>query len=233
MKTVTSTTTMTLSELWTKFRLLQTPEAFSETERALLERFLRDEHQARERRRTEYLMKMSGIGRPKLFDDFDWAFNPKIPRDKIMEYLKTEFLKKPTNLVLVGAAGVGKTHLATALCHQAVLQGHQTIFITLFDFTSKLAKTKTPYSLIEYYAKVPLLCLDEVGYVVPTKEQADAIFQIVSKRSEVRTTIVTTNLIPSQWGKIFDSVTASAILDRLSLNGRFLIFEGRSYRSKK
>jgi DNA replication protein DnaC len=224
---------MTLSELWTKFRLLQTPEAFSETERALLERFLRDEHQARERRRTEYLMKMSGIGRPKLFDDFDWAFNPKIPRDKIMEYLKTEFLKKPTNLVLVGAAGVGKTHLATALCHQAVLQGHQTIFITLFDFTSKLAKTKTPYSLIEYYAKVPLLCLDEVGYVVPTKEQADAIFQIVSKRSEVRTTIVTTNLIPSQWGKIFDSVTASAILDRLSMTGRFIICEGRSYRSKK
>ena len=178
-------------------------------------------------------MKMSGIGRPKLFDDFDWTFNPKIPRDKIMEYVKTEFLKKPSNLALVGAAGVGKSHLASALCHQAVLQGHQTIFITLFDFTAKLAKAKNPYSLIDYYAKVPLLCLDEVGYVVPTKEQADAIFQIISKRSEVRTTIVTTNLIPSQWGKIFDSVTASAILDRLSLNGRFIICEGRSYRSKK
>jgi DNA replication protein DnaC len=89
------------------------------------------------------------------------------------------------------------------------------------------------FSLIEYYAKVPLLCLDEVGYVVPTKEQSDAIFQIISKRTEVRTTIVTTNLIPSQWGKIFDSVTASAILDRLSQNGRFIICEGRSYRSKK
>jgi len=224
---------MTLSELWTHFRLLQSPEAFSDSERALLERFLREEHRARERRRTEYLMKMSGIGRPKLFDDFDWTFNPKIPRDKIMEYVKTEFLKKPSNLALVGAAGVGKSHLASALCHQAVLQGHQTIFITLFDFTAKLAKAKNPYSLIDYYAKVPLLCLDEVGYVVPTKEQADAIFQIISKRSEVRTTIVTTNLIPSQWGKIFDSVTASAILDRLSLNGRFIICEGRSYRSKK
>jgi DNA replication protein DnaC len=224
---------MTLSELWTQFRLLQSPEAFSEPERALLERFLREEHRARERRRTEYLMKMSGIGRPKLLDDFDWTFNPKIPRDKIMEYLKTEFLKKPSCLVLVGAAGVGKSHLASALCHQAVLQGHQTIFITLFDFTSKLAKAKSTYSLIDYYAKVPLLCLDEVGYVVPTKEQADAIFQIISKRTEVRTTIVTTNLIPSQWGKIFDSVTASAILDRLSMNGRFIIFEGRSYRSKK
>lgn len=134
---------------------------------------------------------------------------------------------------VAGSAGVGKTHLASALCHKAVLLGHQTIFITLFDFTSKLAKAKSPYNLIEYYARVPLLCLDELGYVVPTKEQADAFFQIISKRTEVRTTIVTTNLIPSQWGKIFDSVTASAILDRLSMNGRFIICEGRSYRSKK
>jgi DNA replication protein DnaC len=69
--------------------------------------------------------------------------------------------------------------------------------------------------------------------VVPNKDQADAIFQIISKRTEVRTTIVTTNLPPSQWGKVFDSVTASAILDRLSMNGRFIILEGRSYRSKK
>ena len=75
--------------------------------------------------------------------------------------------------------------------------------------------------------------IDELGYVVPTKEQADWIFQIFSKRAEVTTTLVTTNLVPSQWGKIFDSVTASAILDRLSMNGKFITFEGRSYRSKK
>jgi len=226
-------TTMTLSELWAHFRLLQSPEAFSEAERTFLDRFLREEHRSREKRRTEYLLKMSGIGRPKLLDDFDWTFNPKIPRDKLMEYVQTDFLKKPSNLVLVGAAGVGKTHLATALCHKAVLLGHQTVFLTLFDFTSRLAKAKNPYTLIEYYAKVPVLCLDELGYVVPTKEQADAFFQIISKRTEVRTTLVTTNLIPSQWGKIFDSVTASAILDRLSMNGRFIICEGRSYRSRK
>ena len=226
-------TTMTLSELWKEFRLLQSPEAFSEAERTFLERFLHEEHRSRERRRTEYLMKMSGIGRPKLFDDFDWTFNPKIPRDKIMEFVKTDFLKKPANLVLVGAAGVGKTHLATALCYQAVLQGYLTVFTTLFDFTAKLAKSKNPYGLIDYYAKAPVLCVDELGYVVPGKDQADALFQIISKRTEVRTTIVTTNLIPSQWGKIFDSVTASAILDRLSQNGRFIICEGRSYRSKK
>jgi len=72
-----------------------------------------------------------------------------------------------------------------------------------------------------------------LGYVVPSKEQADWIFQIFSKRTEVTSTLVTTNLVPSDWGKLFDSTTASAILDRLSLNGKFITLEGRSYRSKK
>jgi DNA replication protein DnaC len=78
-----------------------------------------------------------------------------------------------------------------------------------------------------------VLYLDELGYVIPTKEQADCIFQIFSKRTEVPTTLVTSNLVPSDWGKIFDSVTALAILDRLSLNGKFITFEGGSYRSMK
>ncbi len=178
-------------------------------------------------------MKMSGIKRVKLLNDFDWAFNPKIPRDKIMEFMNTDWLKRPCNLVIVGPAGVGKTHVATARCHDAIMKGHQTAFITLFDFTSKLSKSRNVSSLIEHYSKVPILCLDELGYVLPTKEQADSIFQIISKRTEVVTTIITTNLIPSNWGKIFDSVTASAILDRLSMNGKFITFEGRSYRSKR
>ena len=98
---------------------------------------------------------------------------------------------------------------------------------------AKPNKAKNLYPLIEYYARIPVLCSDELGYVIPTKDQADSIFQTFSKRTEVTTTLVTTNLVPSDWGKIFDSVTASAILDRLSLNGKFITFEGRSYRSKK
>jgi DNA replication protein len=192
-----------------------------------------EEYRRRENRRIEYLMKMSGIKRTKLLSDFDWKFNPKVPRDKIMEFTQTDWLKIPANLVIIGPAGVGKTHVATALCHDAVMKGRQTVFISLFDLTARLAKAKSIFSLIEYYARVPVLCLDELGYVIPTKDQADAIFQVISKRTEMGTTIVTTNLIPSDWGKIFDTATASAILDRLSLNGRFITFEGRSYRSKK
>ncbi len=122
---------------------------------------------------------------------------------------------------------------AVALCYDAVVTGKQTVFLTLFDLTAKLNKARSVYNLIEHYARIPVLCIDEVGYVMPSREHADHLFQIVSKRNEIGTTIMTTNLIPSLWGKIFDSTTASAILDRLSLNGTFITFEGRSYRNKK
>lgn len=223
----------TLSDLWKTFRFLTDQEAIPQDKKTFLHEFLMEEYRQRENRRIEYLMKMSGIKRTKLLSDFDWKFNPKVPRDKIMEFTQTDWLKIPANLVIIGPAGVGKTHVATALCHDAVMKGRQTVFISLFDLTARLAKAKSIFSLIEYYARVPVLCLDELGYVIPTKDQADAIFQVISKRTEMGTTIVTTNLIPSDWGKIFDTATASAILDRLSLNGRFITFEGRSYRSKK
>jgi len=222
-----------LSELWKHFRLLTDQKSLTEKEREFLGRFLAGEYQQREYRRIAYLLKISGIKRVKHLDAFDWLFNPKIPRDKVMEFINTDYLKRPCNLVIVGPAGVGKSHVASSICHEAIMKGQQTVFVSLFDLTAKLTKARNVYSLIEHYAKVPVLCLDELGYAQPTKEQADYIFQIISKRTEIGTTIITTNLVPSQWGKTFDSVTASAILDRLSMNGRFITFEGRSYRNRK
>jgi DNA replication protein DnaC len=224
--------TMSFSDLWKHFRFLSDPEALSPEQRDWMHSFLTEEYLKREQRRIQHLMASSGIKRVKLLSDFDWTFNPKIPRDKILEYMNTQWLRSPTNLVLIGPAGVGKTHIATALCHDALCKGKQTVFVSLFDLFARLARAKSLYTFIEFYARIPVLCLDEIGYVLPTKEQADCIFQIVSKRIEIGTTIVTTNLIPSHWGKVFDAVTASAILDRLSMNGRFITFEGKSYRVK-
>ena len=91
--------------------------------------FLTEESRLREQKRIEHLLRLSGIKRVKRLSEFDWTFNPKIPKDKIMEFVHTHWLKQPSNLVLIGPAGVGKTHLATALCYEAILQGHQTIFL--------------------------------------------------------------------------------------------------------
>lgn len=87
--------------------------------------------------------------------------------------------------------------------------------------------------MLQYYSSIKVLCLDELGYVFPNQDEANDIFQIISKRSELTPTIVTTNLVPSQWGKVFEASTATAILDRLSLSGCFITCEGKSYRSKK
>jgi DNA replication protein DnaC len=233
MKDGTLPTTTSLPDLWKAFRFITELTSFSEKEREFLCAFLCEEHKKKEQKRIEHLMRMSGIKRIKLLADFDWAFNPKVSREKVMEYMHTEWLMRPSNLVIIGPAGVGKTHVATAFCHDALMKGHQTIFSTLFDLMAKFSRAKSIYGLIDYCVRVPVLCLDELGYAVPTKEQADILFQIVSKRTEIGTTVVTTNLTPSQWGKVFDTVTASAILDRLSMNGRFITFEGRSYRSRK
>lgn len=222
-----------LYELWKHFRFLSELQGFTEEERAFLGRFLSHEYTLKEQKKREYFLRMSGIKQPRLLSDFDWTFNPTIPREKIMEFMHTDWLKKPCSLTLIGPSGVGKTHVITSFCYDAVLKGKQTIFVTLFDLTAKLTKARSVYSLIDHYAKIPILCLDELGYVLPSREHADFLFQIISKRSETGTTLVTTNLMPSQWGKIFDSVTASAILDRLSMNGTFISFEGRSYRKRK
>jgi DNA replication protein DnaC len=222
-----------LHELWKRFRFLSDPGEYPLEERELLGKLLSREHSLKEQKKREHLLRMSGIKRVKLLTDFDWAYNPKVPREKIMEFMETDWLKRPCNLVLIGPSGVGKSHVASSICYDAVTKGRQTVFLTLFDLTAKLTKARSAYSLIDYYARIPVLCLDEVGYVMPSREHADYLFQIISKRVEIGTTIVTTNLIPSQWGKVFDSVTASAILDRLSMNGTFLAFEGRSYRNRR
>lgn len=222
-----------LDELWSSFRLLSDKESISSDERVFLERFLTDESRLRDQKKIGYLLARSGIKRIKTLAEFDWKFNPKIPREKLMEFMAHPWLKEPCNLVLIGPAGVGKTHLAKALCHDAVMKGQQALFISLFDLMAKISKANSLYNAIEFYAKIPVLCLDEVGYAFPSKDQADAIFQVIAKRAETKTTVMTTNLVPSQWNKVFDSTTATAILDRLSMNGTFLTCDGRSYRSRK
>ena len=222
-----------LAELWSSFYLLSDMNSFSPDEQVFLESFLEEEARLRQEKKIGYLLARSGIKRVKTLGEFDWLFNPCIPRDRLMEFMSHPWLKEPCNLVLIGPAGVGKTHLGQALCHDAVMKGHQTLFLSLFDLMGRLSKAKSLYTAIDFYAKVPVLCLDEVGYAFPSKDQADAIFQVIAKRAETKTTIMTTNLVPSQWNKVFDATTATAILDRLTMNGTFLTMEGRSYRSRK
>lgn len=224
---------MDINNLWEYFRFISPLNGINEAEKKMLHKFLQEEHSLKEIKRIQRLVKLSGIKKIKLLEQFDWTFNPKIPRDKIMEFVNSNWMENASNLTFIGPTGLGKSHLASAICYKAAQKGHTTVLITSHDLIAKLTKTKNVYTLIDYYSKVNVFCLDEVGYVFPSPEYANYIFQIISKRTENLPTIITTNLIPSHWGKIFDSATATAILDRLSMKGTFITMEGRSYRSKK
>ena len=226
---------MNLPEIWRNLKFVSDYTELTPSQKQILEPVLYDELQARELRRIRYLMHRSGIKKIKRIEDFDWAFNPKIPRETIMPFFNSsQWSQKAANIVFIGPTGVGKTHLADALCYQMISRyGVPATRIVCFDLVEKIKKSTNKYNLINYYATVKVLCLDELGYVFPSQEQAGDVFQIISKRSELLPTIITTNLIPSQWGKIFEASTATAILDRLSLNGHFIAWEGPSYRSKK
>ena len=226
---------MSLSELWKGLKFVSDYSELTASQKPLLEAVLYQEMQARELKRIDSLMQRSGIKKIKRIEDFDWAFNPKIPKDTIMPLFKSpQWIEKANNIVFIGPAGVGKSHLGDALCYQMITHhGIPSTRITCFDLVEKLKKSTNKYNMLNYYATVNVLCLDELGYVFPSHDQANDIFQIISKRSELLPTIITTNLVPSQWGKVFEASTATAILDRLSLNGNFITCEGRSYRSKK
>ena len=222
-----------LEELKQELKLVFDLSVLGEEERKVLLPILEEEYRERKIRRVRRLLKYSGIKRVKLLEDFDWKINPKLPREELMSFAGARWIDKAMNLVLVGPAGVGKTHLATAFCYKAIQDGRSAVFISSYDLVSKLKKkSQSKDSLIQYYSTLDVFCLDELGYLSASQEEANDIFQIISKRAEIGSTLVTTNLVPSQWGKIFEAATATAILDRLNMNGVFLTLEGKSYRTK-
>jgi DNA replication protein DnaC len=192
--------------------------------------FLKREIEYRRQHKIKRLLSMSGIKHVKTLDQFDWHFNPKISKDDILAFVNSPWVEQAFNLVLIGDTGLGKSHIAAAICYEAILRGYPTACITAFDLVSRIHKAYNPASRIDYYAKVRVLCIDELGYTYHKKEDTDILFQIISKRNEILPTIVTTNLSPKDWGSIFSATAASAILDRLSFNGTFITFEGKSYR---
>ena len=205
---------MSLSEIWKGLRFISDYSELTSSQKQILEAVLYEEVQARELKRIGSLMQRSGIKRIKRIEDFDWVFNPKIPKDSIMQLFKSpQWVEKANNIVFIGPAGVGKSHLGDALCYQMITHhGIPATRITCFDLVEKLKKSTNKYNMLNYYATVNVLCLDELGYVFPSHDQANDIFQIISKRSELLPTIITTNLVPSQWGKIFEASTATAIV---------------------
>lgn len=167
----------------------------------------------------------------RTFDTFDWSLNPKLPKNDILAFRNSRWIAEARNIVFIGDAGVGKSHLAKSLCYDAIHRGENACFISAFDLIGKLKRSPNPETRVCYFgANIKVLCIDELGYTQQSKDAGDLLFQIIAKRNESLPTIITTNLSPKQWGSIFAGPAATAILDRLNYNGRFITMEGASYR---
>lgn len=202
----------------------------------LLEELCRAEIQERSRRSLERRLRLSAIKSFKPLADFEWNWPTKIDRDVIERSLTLDFLQQARNLVLVGRNGLGKTLIAKNICHAAVLAGHSVLFRTapaiLEDLQSESIEGRR--RKLRGYANVGLLCIDEVGYLSYDDKAADILFEVINRRYERKSLIVTTNRIFKEWNEVFPNATCIAtMLDRLLHHADVTVIEGDSYRVRE
>ncbi len=172
----------------------------------------------------------------KTLEDFDFSFQPSISKDQITNFKYLTFIENKENILFVGSPGVGKTHLATSVGIETAKSRYLTYFISCNDLILQLKRAQLENRLetrLKFFAKYKVLIIDEVGYLPLDIESSNLFFQLIAKRYEKNSTILTTNKPLSRWGEIFgDSVLANAILDRLLHHSHIINIVGRSYRTK-
>jgi DNA replication protein DnaC len=201
-----------------------------------LDLVLEDETGVREGRRFRNALKLSGLPHHKTIDEFDFAFQPDLDQRKVKDLATLGFVEGRSNVALLGPPGVGKTMLAVGLAVAACQSGFSIYFSTLDDVVRNLKEAEATGRFakkLQTYLKPSVLVIDEVGYLPLARAEANMVFQLVTRRYERGSIILTSNKAFSEWGQVFgDDVLASAILDRLLHHCDVISINGPSYRLK-
>jgi len=195
------------------------------------------EEQERARRSLERRLGNAHLGRFRALADFDWHWPKRCDREAIEELMGLVFLQEAANAILVGPNGVGKSTIARNIAHQAVLAGHTVLCTSAGHMLNELAGADGDHALrhrLSVYARPRLLPIDEIGYLSYSNRHADLLFEIVSRRYQDKSTLVTTNRPFSEWGEVFpNAACVVSLVDRLVHNAEIIQIEGESYRLKE
>jgi DNA replication protein DnaC len=204
--------------------------------RDFLDLALEEELGVREGRRFRNALKLSGLPHHKGLDEFDFAFQPQLDARKVRDLATLAFVEGKANICFLGPPGVGKTHLGVGLAIAACQAGYSIYFTTLDDMVRNLREAETSARFpkkLQTYLKPAVLVLDEVGYLPLSRAEGNMVFQLVSRRYERGSIILTSNKTFGEMGQVFgDEVLATAILDRLLHHAEVISINGPSYRLK-
>jgi len=195
------------------------------------------EEQQRTIRSLERRLGHAHLGRFKALADFDWQWPKRCDREAVEELMRLSFLQEAANAVFIGPNGVGKSTLARNIAHQAVLAGHTVLCTSAGHMLNELAGADGDNALrhrLSVYARPRLLLIDEIGYLSYSNRHADLLFEIVSRRYQEKSTLVTTNRPFAEWGEVFpNAACVVSLIDRLVHNAEIIQIEGDSYRLKE
>jgi DNA replication protein DnaC len=202
-----------------------------------IEALIQWEEQERARRSLERRLANAKLGRFKPLADFDWDWPKHCDREAVEELMRLAFLEEAANAVFIGPNGVGKSTMARNIAHQAVLAGHTVLCTSAGHMLNELAGADGDNALrhrLGLYARPRLLLIDEIGYLSYSNRHADLLFEVVSRRYEEKSTLVTTNRPFAEWGEVFpNAACVVSLVDRLVHNSEIIRIDGESYRLKE
>jgi len=198
-------------------------------------RLLGDEVERRDAKQAGLRMRRAAFEANKTLEDFDFTFNPAIPKAKVIDLATCAFVAKAENILIVGKTGVGKSHIAQAIGHRACVAGHSVLYTSAHDMLTKLRAARADDSydrLLARYAAPELLVVDDIGLRPLRHDEPIDLYELIRRRYEKAATIMTSNRALEEWPPLFkDDLLASAAMDRLLHHAHIIQLDGQTYRN--